>query len=1000
MLVGFGANSQIKPELTQSRILILLDGSSSMIKKWKNGKPKFRAAQEIIMRLMDSVYKVNDQVEFSLRVFGHQHTVEENYCFDTKNEVPFARDNRTQMSLRLDAIHPLGVTPIAYSLREAADNDLLDVAKNAYSIILITDGGESCGGDICDVMLRLIKEKVYFRPYIVSLEEDPELKVTYNCMGDFLQVTRDPDIPVAVNTIVDAFKPVLKLTPTEYKKIQTIAGKTPSILKVNVPDVKVTKPVDTTPKPNVTITVLPRKPEVYNLSRMPYAPLRPVNFAKESKFITVKTLQPDLRLPKPTVEVLPPLPKPDKINSLTYKPLKQAIISWSSDISVATHEPDLRLPAPTIEKPVLEPISKMPLLANHTFRLMTVIDETLKTPNIDLQLPAPKPEIPEKPKLEKLTTLTFHKAKQIAVSKPGEMVVTFVNTDLQLPAPTAEIPEKPKLEKLTALTFHKAKQIPVSKPGELVVAMVNIDYQMPAPKAEIPEKPKLEKLTTLTFQKAKQIPVSKPGELVVTTVNNDLQLPAPKTEIPEKPKLEKLSALTLNKSKLIPVSKPGELVVAMVNIDYQMPVPKTEIPEKPKVEKLTTLAFNKSKPVQVGKPTLVALSTREVDLSLPTATPEIPETPKPGKLQNIPYRRLISFSLNFNIGVAVNLRKPDLTLPAPQTEKEPPAAPDRIVAMKPMSLQRFNAGFVIQEGKFKTRALPELPSPKKEEVVAAKPKPFVKSDILKIPADKRADYNVVTEDAKETTVEVYFTNGHGKFYSTTPVVVLLDQVTNAEIKQFHRTVDANGNPDPQLGMPVGTFNLTFTARRSLVAAGVHIEEKKRNKIYVTVKNTNLSFAYADTNNVKIASTRPVKEYTAIVTERNKSNGKVVSQKCTERIEYEPGNYHIEINTFPTDIRNTDLDFDLETPIFILQPGFIKFTNTLDIKTVGMFRQVGDKFLPFYTWDLNDPRSGHVVIQPGKYTIHYQKGPVKSVYVKETVVEFSILSNRETEVIIK
>ena len=431
-----------------------------------------------------------------------------------------------------------------------------------------------------------------------------------------------------------------------------------------------------------------------------------------------------------------------------------------------------------------------------------------------------------------------------------------------------------------------------------------------------------------------------------------------------------------------------------------MPAPTTEIAEKPKVEKIAALTLNKSKLVPVTRPATLVTNPVLIDLSLPTPTEEIPEKPKPGKYQSMPNRRLISFSLNFNIGVAVSPRRPDLTLPVPQIEKEIPPTPDKIVAMKPMSLQRFNAGFVIQEGKFKTRALPDLPAPKKEDVVAVKSKPVVKSDIIKIPPDKRADYNVVTEDAKETTVEVYFTNGHGKFYSTTPVVVLLDQVTNAELKQFHRTVDANGNPDPQLGMPVGTFNLTFTARRSLVAAGVHIEEKKRNKIYVTVKNTNLSFAYADTNNVKIASSRPVKEYTAIVTERNKSNGKVVSQKCTERIEYEPGNYHIEINTFPTDIRNTDLDFDLETPIFILQPGFIKFTNTIDLKTVGMFRQVGDKFLPFYTWDMSDPRSGHVVIQPGKYTIHYQKGPVKSVYVKETVVEFTILSNRETEVIIK
>ena len=113
-------------DLTQSRILILLDESSSMIQTWSNGRPKYKAADELIIRLMDSIYAVNPQVEFSLRVFGHQHTVAENNCYDTKNEVAFSRDNRVQMAYRLEDIKPLGVTAIAYSLTQAAEFDLKD----------------------------------------------------------------------------------------------------------------------------------------------------------------------------------------------------------------------------------------------------------------------------------------------------------------------------------------------------------------------------------------------------------------------------------------------------------------------------------------------------------------------------------------------------------------------------------------------------------------------------------------------------------------------------------------------------------------------------------------------------------------------------------------------------------------------------------------------------------------------------------------------------------
>jgi hypothetical protein len=91
------AMAQAVPDVKSPRILILLDESSSMVEKWGNEK-RYQVADRIILDLMDSVYKVNDQVEFSLRVFGHQYTVPENNCYDTKNEVMFSKDNYTQMS--------------------------------------------------------------------------------------------------------------------------------------------------------------------------------------------------------------------------------------------------------------------------------------------------------------------------------------------------------------------------------------------------------------------------------------------------------------------------------------------------------------------------------------------------------------------------------------------------------------------------------------------------------------------------------------------------------------------------------------------------------------------------------------------------------------------------------------------------------------------------------------------------------------------------------------
>src|SRR5437899_6596527 len=103
-------------EQKKPRILLLLDGSSSMLETWSESANRFTAAGTVITALMDSIYRINPAVEFSLRVYGHQYPAQDKNCFDTRNEVMFSRNNITQMSLRLASIRPMGVSPIAFSL--------------------------------------------------------------------------------------------------------------------------------------------------------------------------------------------------------------------------------------------------------------------------------------------------------------------------------------------------------------------------------------------------------------------------------------------------------------------------------------------------------------------------------------------------------------------------------------------------------------------------------------------------------------------------------------------------------------------------------------------------------------------------------------------------------------------------------------------------------------------------------------------------------------------
>lgn len=227
-----------QPEVQKpARILFLLDASSSMLKDWTAQEPRFRAASRIINRIVDSVHAVNPDVAFAVRAFGSQYPAQDKNCYDSRLEVPFGAANDGQISMRLKYLTPMGFSPIAWSLKETAEKDFTDSRSYAYSIILITDGGESCGGDICATVTNLLEKKISFRPYILSLVDYEPLKQQYECLGRYLTVATEKDIVPAIATIINDNRKILSIrTPG----LQTVAARNPP--PAAVPAVK-TKPI-------------------------------------------------------------------------------------------------------------------------------------------------------------------------------------------------------------------------------------------------------------------------------------------------------------------------------------------------------------------------------------------------------------------------------------------------------------------------------------------------------------------------------------------------------------------------------------------------------------------------------------------------------------------------------------------------------------------------------------------------------------------------------------
>jgi Ca-activated chloride channel family protein len=182
-----------------TRILFVFDGSQSMSGYWESDV-KINIARNFLLHVVDSLETLHN-VQMALRVYGHQSPVVLQDCKDTKLEVSFDVNNANKIRQKLRFVNPLGNTPIAYSLEQAAD-DFPPCADCRNIVILITDGIEECGGDPCDVSLKLQSKGITLKPFIIGIGVDPNFKKTYDCVGYFFNAAKEENYQDVLRVVI------------------------------------------------------------------------------------------------------------------------------------------------------------------------------------------------------------------------------------------------------------------------------------------------------------------------------------------------------------------------------------------------------------------------------------------------------------------------------------------------------------------------------------------------------------------------------------------------------------------------------------------------------------------------------------------------------------------------------------------------------------------------------------------------------------------------------
>ncbi|MER9162815.1 VWA domain-containing protein [Mesorhizobium sp. M0715] len=163
--LGFAAN----------KVIIILDASGSM---WAqiDGKPKLEIARESLRTVLQSV-PTDDEIGFM--AYGHR---EKGSCDDIQLIVPPQAGSGSAISAAADSLKFLGKTPLTAAVKQAAE--ALKYTEDKATVVLITDGLETCGGDPCALGKELEASGVDFTADVVGFGLTADEGKQIACLAD------------------------------------------------------------------------------------------------------------------------------------------------------------------------------------------------------------------------------------------------------------------------------------------------------------------------------------------------------------------------------------------------------------------------------------------------------------------------------------------------------------------------------------------------------------------------------------------------------------------------------------------------------------------------------------------------------------------------------------------------------------------------------------------------------------------------------------------------
>lgn len=173
-LFAASASAQTEEQKTQKDAILILDASGSM---WGQieGVNKIVIAKDVVEGLVRSLPV---EQRLGLVAYGHR---KEGDCSDIQTIADVGAD-RSKLIDAIRALSPKGKTPLTQSVQHAAD--ALNYTKNAASVVLVSDGLETCEADPCALARTLEENGLDFTVHVIGFDVTVEEREGLKCIAD------------------------------------------------------------------------------------------------------------------------------------------------------------------------------------------------------------------------------------------------------------------------------------------------------------------------------------------------------------------------------------------------------------------------------------------------------------------------------------------------------------------------------------------------------------------------------------------------------------------------------------------------------------------------------------------------------------------------------------------------------------------------------------------------------------------------------------------------